>query len=35
MSEEEGTLEEEESEMIQSIIEFNDKVAGEIFSTTC
>ena len=30
MSEEEGTLEEEESEMIQSIIEFNDKVAGEI-----
>ena len=30
LSEEEGTLEEEESEMIQSIIEFNDKVAGEI-----
>ncbi len=30
LSEEEGTLEEEESEMIQSIIEFNDKEAGEI-----
>lgn len=30
LSEEEGTLEEEESEMIQSIIDFNDKVAGEI-----
>jgi len=32
LSEEEGTLEEEESEMIQSIIEFNDKVAGEILT---
>ena len=30
LSEEQGTLEEEESEMIQSIIDFNDKVAGEI-----
>tara|TARA_Y100001970_G_scaffold98961_1_gene124499 strand:+ start:1619 stop:2890 length:1272 start_codon:yes stop_codon:yes gene_type:complete len=30
LSEEEGTLEEEESDMIQSIIEFNDKEAGEI-----
>ena len=32
LSEEEGTLEEEESEMIQSIIEFNDKEAGEILT---
>ena len=30
LGEEQGTLEEEESEMIQSIIDFNDKVAGEI-----
>ena len=32
LSEEEGTLDEEESEMIQSIIEFNDKEAGEILT---
>ena len=32
LGEEEGTLEEEESEMIQSIIEFNDKEAGEIIT---
>ena len=32
LSEEQGTLEEEESEMIQSIIEFNDKEAGEILT---
>jgi len=32
LGEEQGTLEEEESEMIQSIIEFNDKEAGEILT---
>ena len=32
LSEEQGTLDEEESEMIQSIIEFNDKEAGEILT---
>ena len=32
LGEEQGTLEEEESEMIQSIIHFNDKYAGEILT---
>ena len=32
LGEEQGTLEEEESEMIQSIINFNDKYAGEILT---
>ena len=32
LGEEQGTLEEEESEMIQSIIEFNNKEAGEILT---
>jgi len=32
LSEEQGTLDEDESEMIQSIIEFNDKEAGEILT---
>ena len=32
LGEEEGTLEEEESEMIQSIMNFNDKFAGEILT---
>ena len=32
LGEQEGTLEEEESEMIQSIIDFNDKYTGEILT---
>ena len=32
IGEQEGTLEEEESEMIQSIIDFNDKYTGEILT---